>query len=466
MDALARNAGGRGSRRWQHGLAALWFAWGGGVFAQDVVTVPAAHLDHAEGSVAYAPSGDQEWHDVQPRRLLKRGDRLWTDRGSRAELQAGGHAVRLNGETQLVLENVGETATQLNLTQGSIAATVTRANPGDSFEVGTPNLAFRARQVGDYRIDVDASQGVTRVVVLSGSAAVYGEKGEAVELHNGQRATFRERDLTRVPQSAFTAADDFDRWVGARRRGEPTVTMPALAANPPAAPPSAGTGLVSKGRDLVIAGPPAPLHGAKPAAGGKAHPARAASAAPAPAKAQALPNVTVIPAAPPAVPLRVAAAGTPAAAAPVNTATEAPAKAQGDAAAKAQREQEQKRVAAQRVEEERKRAQARRAAEEKRLAAARKAEAQKLAENRRRQLARLQEQARREEQAVQTRREQQARRTEEERREEAARREEQARREQERRNEEVWLHQQQQSPNQNQQPVRPAPMSVPARRIS
>src|SRR3569833_2729837 len=116
MDALQNNAGAGGCRRVSHGLAALALAWSGGALAQDVVSVPAAHLQHAEGSVAYAPQGDKEWHDVQPRRLLKRGDRLWTDRGSRAEVQAGGHALRLNGETQMVLENVGESATQLSLT--------------------------------------------------------------------------------------------------------------------------------------------------------------------------------------------------------------------------------------------------------------------------------------------------------------------------------------------------------------
>ncbi|QJW83538.1 hypothetical protein HK414_03405 [Ramlibacter terrae] len=66
-----------------------------------VVSVPDAHLNHVEGSVAHAPQGDREWHDVAPKRVLKRGDRLWTDRGSRAEVQAGGHALRINDQTQL-----------------------------------------------------------------------------------------------------------------------------------------------------------------------------------------------------------------------------------------------------------------------------------------------------------------------------------------------------------------------------
>jgi hypothetical protein len=253
MSARHFITGGLGCRRWTHSFAALALAWGGNALAQDVVSVPAAHLHHAEGSVAYAPQGDKEWHDVQPRRLLKRGDRLWTDRGSRAEVQAGGHALRLNGETQLVLENVGETATQLSLTQGSMVATVTRMNPGDSFEVGTPNLAFRARQMGDYRIDVDTRQGVTRVFVLSGLAVVYGEQGEAMEVRSGQRVTFRERRLARVQQPLFAATDDFDRWAGARRRGEPTVSMPIVAQGVAPAP-VLPRGLVNKGPDIIIKG--------------------------------------------------------------------------------------------------------------------------------------------------------------------------------------------------------------------
>jgi hypothetical protein len=241
----------RGGRaRWSLALA-LVATMAGAVARADVVSVPAAHLNHAEGSVAWSPQGDTEWHDVQPRRVLKRGDRLWTDRGSRAEVQAGGHALRLDSQTQLVLENVSENATQLSLTQGSVVLTVIRVNPGDSIELGTPNLAFRARQPGDYRVDVDTKAAVTRVVVLSGAGVVYGEKGEALELRNGQRATFRERGLDRVQQSAFAATDDFDRWAGARRRGEPTVSMPAVA-QAPAAP--AHTGLINKGRDIIISG--------------------------------------------------------------------------------------------------------------------------------------------------------------------------------------------------------------------
>jgi hypothetical protein len=591
MNALDKGSSG-GGRPLRSLLFVLVASVSGAAALAQVVTVPAAHLNHAEGSVAWSPQGDTEWHDVQPRRVLKRGDRLWTDRGSRAEVQAGGHALRLDSQTQLVLENVSENATQLSLTQGSLVLTVTRVNPGDSIELGTPNLAFRARQPGDYRIDVDAKAAVTRVVVLSGAGVVYGEKGEALELRSGQRASFKERGLDRVQQAAFAASDDFDRWAGARRRGEPTVSMPAVA-QAPVAPPH--TSLINKGPDIIISGPASALPGArKPVTGpvATASPPFQIKGPPVglpPAKAQAIPNVAVTPVAPAAVPLRVTAtaqatalpatpqqaqaqalpqAAIQAQAAAQQAQAAAQAQAQADAKAEAQaakaqaraqakaqaqaaraqqqerervalqqRQDEERKAGAHRAEEERKaaaakrtedqrraiaarkadderqhaqakraeeakrqavakreqeqkRLQARRAeeqklalqrkAEEKRLAVARAAEAKKVADARRNHLARLQAQAGREEMTVRdalAKREAVAHRVEQERREDLARQEEQARREdsdrrqrqladqwqrdQERRNQEVWLRQQQ-----PQQPVRPAPMGVPARRVS
>jgi hypothetical protein len=405
MNAFSMGSSGGGRARWSLVLALIAAVSGAAALAQ-VVSVPAAHLNHAEGTVAWSPQGDNEWHDVQPRRVLKRGDRLWTDRGSRAEVQAGGHALRLDGQTQLVLENVSENATQISLTQGSLVLTVTRVNPGDSIELGTPNLAFRARQPGDYRIDVDAKAVVTRVVVLSGAGVVYGEKGEALELRSGQRASFRERSLDRVQQAAFAATDDFDRWAGARRRGEPTVSMPAVAQAAPAAPPT--TGLVNKGRDIIISGPASGLPGAKQPVTGPMATASPpfqikgpAVAVQPPAKAQAIPNVAITSAAPAAVPLRVTAQAAPAvpatpapqvqaqiqqghaqaaaqaavqaqaAAQAAAAQAEAEARAQAQARARAQR-QERERIALQQRQEEERRASARRAEDERKAAVARR----------------------------------------------------------------------------------------------
>lgn len=553
MNAIRTGATGRGRRHWGQ-LAALALAsWGAAVLAQ-VVSVPDAHLNHVEGSVAHAPPGEREWQDITPPRLLVRGDRLWTDRGSRAEVQAGGHALRLDGQTQLTLENASDTATQASLTQGSVVATVTRVNAGDSFEVGTPNLALRAREPGDYRIDVDPKAGTTHVRVLSGTAAVYGENGEVLELRQGQRATFGERSLAKVRQPLFVAQDDFARWAGARRRGEPTVRMPVLAT----APAAAAKAPVYNGRTIIIGpgSPPAQARATTAAPGPAAVLRVGAPGAETAAKAQAAPEREQLQQAAQQHQQKQEEQGRAASARAEAEATaraEAEAQAQRKAAAaqraqeqrqaaaaraqqqerraqeaqriaehrravlakrteqarraederrrqaQARREQEQRQAQAKRAESERRQLQARRATEEKRLAqvkrveaqkqaAARKLEEQKLAEARKRQLARLQEQAgrevqaareaqaRREEQARAQRLEEQARREDEARREDMARREDEARREaadrrhralaeqsrrdQQRREQEVWLRQQ------PHQPVRPAPMGVPVRRVS
>ena len=58
-------------------------------------------LNHMEGTVSFSPAGDNEWIEADANRPLTRGDRLWTDKGSRAELQVGSVAVRMDGQTQV-----------------------------------------------------------------------------------------------------------------------------------------------------------------------------------------------------------------------------------------------------------------------------------------------------------------------------------------------------------------------------
>ena len=61
--------------------------------------------------------------------------------------------------------------------------------------------------LSDLRVvDVDTKTGMTRIVVQSGSAVVYGEKGEALEVKSGQRVSFRERVSCRRRRSGVLDA--------------------------------------------------------------------------------------------------------------------------------------------------------------------------------------------------------------------------------------------------------------------
>ena len=179
-----------------------------------------ARLNYMEGPVTFSPVGDNEWIDAQVNRPLVHGDRLWTDKGSRAEIQAGSSAVRMGGQTQLEVLALDDQSTQLSVTQGTVYVRVRSLPEGENFEIDTPNLAFRAAYPGDYRVDVDATGGTTRVTIHSGTGAVYGEAGQSLPLGGGQQITFRARSLAQVDRQESPPQDNFDRWAAERNRHE------------------------------------------------------------------------------------------------------------------------------------------------------------------------------------------------------------------------------------------------------
>lgn len=199
-------------------LLVFWAA--GAAFAQDEADPPTrvAYVSARAGSVVFAPQGEDEWTELPQNRPLTVGDRLWTDRGARAELHLGPATLHVDGESHLGLSELDERSAQFLLQRGTVNARVRELTQGENFEIGTPNLAFRALQPGDYRIDVEAD-GSTRVTVASGFAAVYGEAGNSVQLRAGQQAAFAGRNLAQVA-APLQRQDAFGAWAAERNRLE------------------------------------------------------------------------------------------------------------------------------------------------------------------------------------------------------------------------------------------------------
>lgn len=178
-----------------------------------------AGLTHIEGSVAFAPAGATEWSDVPARRAIARGDRLWTDKGGRAEVQLGSTAFHMDSETFFEIIALDRNSLQAGLNEGTLNARVRQRDGSDTIEITTPQLAFRAVQPGDFRIDVDPARGTTRVLVRSGAAMIYGAAGGSLRLHAGQQMAFSGRDL-RVASHSVPRDQGFDRWAAERNRIE------------------------------------------------------------------------------------------------------------------------------------------------------------------------------------------------------------------------------------------------------
>lgn len=199
-------------------LCALAFA---AIGASAQIDPPArvAALSHTEGSVAFAPAGETEWSDAILNRPITRGDRLWTDPGSRAEVHLGSAALHLTSRTFVEVMALDDDVLQLTLNEGTVNARVRELEGGENFEVTTPQLAFRATRPGDYRIDVDPKAGFTRVTVRGGAAMIYGAGAGILQLRRGEQMAFTGQDLTAVAVP-FPLEDAFDRWTAERNRAE------------------------------------------------------------------------------------------------------------------------------------------------------------------------------------------------------------------------------------------------------
>jgi hypothetical protein len=175
-----------------------------------------ARLSYLDGSVSLQPGGEGDWGSAAKNRPITIGDKLWSDKDSRAELQAGQASIHLGAMTALSFLNLDENITQTRLAEGSVNFRVRELREGDLYEVDTPNLAFTVKQAGAFRIDVSENGDGTRITVLRGEGEVTAG-GKTYEIHAGERGEFNGTD-DNVNYSVDKAAgpDGLDRWASDR----------------------------------------------------------------------------------------------------------------------------------------------------------------------------------------------------------------------------------------------------------
>lgn len=171
-----------------------------------------ARISYLDGTVSMQPGGEGEWGNAAKNRPVTIGDKLWVDKDSRAELQAGQAGIHVGSMTALSFLNLDANIIQMRLAEGSINFRVRELREGDLYEVDAPNLAFTVRQAGAFRVDVDETGQSARVTVIRGEGEV-AAGGKTYEIHSGERAEFNgtddniEYNIDRAP-----GPDGLDRW--------------------------------------------------------------------------------------------------------------------------------------------------------------------------------------------------------------------------------------------------------------
>src|SRR5580658_3736564 len=179
-----------------------------------------ARVSYLDGSVSLQPGGAGDWGAAARNRPMTVGDKLWTDKDSRAELQTGVVSIHLGSMTALSFLNLDQTITQMRLAEGSINFRVKEIREGDTYEVDTPNAVFTITQAGAFRIDVNENGDNTGITVIRGAGQVTAT-GKTYDLQPGQRGVFNGTDdvqSTIVPHAP--PADGLDNWANQRDLGE------------------------------------------------------------------------------------------------------------------------------------------------------------------------------------------------------------------------------------------------------
>jgi len=171
----------------------------------------AARLGYTHGSVSFQPAGTEDWVAAVVNRPITTGDRLWTDKGARAELHTGPAAIRLGGETGFSFLNLTDTIAQIQLSEGILSIHLRNLDPDETVEVDTPNLAFSLLRPGDYRLEVNETGDTTVVLVRNGEGEVTGG-GQAFTVHSNQQARFTGTDQLTADLDRVGDFDEFDRW--------------------------------------------------------------------------------------------------------------------------------------------------------------------------------------------------------------------------------------------------------------
>jgi hypothetical protein len=174
-----------------------------------------ARLSYLNGHVSLQPSGEDQWTDASTNHVVTTGDRLYTDQGSRAELEIGPFALHMQQTTDLTIVNLNDRILQVGLTQGSIRLTVFDLPPENSVEIDTPNGALTVLRAGWYRVNSDPNTSSMLVSVNSGSLQVNGE-GVSQTVNGRQAVQLIGADPVQITSMSLPNQDEFDEWCAKR----------------------------------------------------------------------------------------------------------------------------------------------------------------------------------------------------------------------------------------------------------
>ncbi|MGW8389580.1 DUF6600 domain-containing protein [Pseudoduganella sp. HUAS MS19] len=165
-----------------------------------------------EGRVTMLVNGEEESGNLMNWPVTSE-NHLTTAPGARAEFRVGSAAVRLDGDSDLEVQELDDDRLVLRLNYGTAAVRVRDPGTLNGFAFLTPQARVTLTEPGSFRIDTERAPETTVVNVAAGNVRVEGA-GTMLTARAGKRVEVRGDDIF----TALARRDDFDNWVASRDR--------------------------------------------------------------------------------------------------------------------------------------------------------------------------------------------------------------------------------------------------------
>ena len=166
------------------------------------------------GTVSWREAEEAEWTPAVLNYPVTNGNAFWAEPGARAELRIGGDSLRLDGGTEVDIEQLDDLVTRVTVPQGIINLHVETRDPNEVYQVVTPRGTVSLVASGTYRIDAGTETTPTAVAVLRGSARF--ADGHAVTITRGETVFTSGNEGAVSYAVQKTVPNEFDNWSLAR----------------------------------------------------------------------------------------------------------------------------------------------------------------------------------------------------------------------------------------------------------
>lgn len=137
------------------------------------------------------------------------GNSFWTEPGSRAEIQVGSDAIRMDGATEVDINELDDRGTRIEISQGMVNLHVGNVEPGEIYQIITPHETINLLQPGTYRVKTGDNI-PDEVAVLKGRTQV-GDPETSLTISAGETAIITPGNPPHIAVRE-TDATPFDNW--------------------------------------------------------------------------------------------------------------------------------------------------------------------------------------------------------------------------------------------------------------